>query len=99
MSNMSRTFIWNTSSVSGNTDVTESELNEYLGEGCAFLPAAGYYYGSSWYEVGSNGYYWSATESNASSGYFLYFDSSDVSSSDDIPKSSNYFPLRLVREI
>ncbi|MCD7710492.1 MAG: DUF1566 domain-containing protein [Porphyromonadaceae bacterium] len=40
-----------------------------------FLPAAGYYYGASLYNDGSEGYYWSCSpdESNTNSAHCLYF--------------------------
>ena len=43
-----------------------------------FLPAAGYRYGSSLYNAGEYGFYWSSTpyESNSNSAYYLYFNSS-----------------------
>ncbi len=50
-----------------------------------FLPAAGIRCGSSLYDAGSYGYYWSSTpyESDSFSAYLLYFDSSYLSSYDD----------------
>jgi len=44
-----------------------------------FLPAAGYYYGTSLYSRGSLGSYWSASFRGSSGAYYLYFYSSNVS--------------------
>lgn len=60
-----------------------------------FLPASGGYYDGSWYYVGSNGFYWSSTQSNSSNGYTLLFNGSNVSPSDSFNKSYYYFPVRL----
>ena len=80
------------------TGVTLAELQGYLDQGCAFLPASGYYSdGVSWYYAGSFGRCWSATENDASSGYYLYFHSSNVNPSINNSKSSLYFPVRLVK--
>ena len=45
-----------------------------------FLPAAGYRYGSSLYDAGSDGYYWSSSLNTdyPSGAYYLYFDSDSV---------------------
>ena len=44
-----------------------------------FLPAAGYYDGTSLYNSGARGYYWSTKYSSSSNAYFLYFYSSGKS--------------------
>lgn len=41
--------------------------------GCVFLPAAGYRNGTSVYNVGSLGYYWSSSPNGSSKAYCLYF--------------------------
>ena len=41
--------------------------------GAVFLPAAGGRYGTDVYNVGSYGYYWSATPSGTNGAYYLYF--------------------------
>ena len=48
-----------------------------------FFPAAGYYNGSSHYNVGSSGYYWSSSFNSADNAYSLYFYSSVVFPQDD----------------
>ena len=47
---------------------------------CIFLPAAGYRGGTSVYDVGSRGYYWSSSlgEYYPNNAYYLYFGSGDV---------------------
>ena len=60
---------------------TQNGVNGYKVTGpngnSIFLPAAGYRLGSSLYNAGSYGEYWSSTpnESNSSRAYYLYFDS------------------------
>ena len=66
-------------------DITESDLNEYLGQGCVFMPGSGYYNGS-WND---GNYYWSSTENDSSTGY--------VSSGDSKDKESYYLPVYLVK--
>ena len=75
-------------------DITESDLNEYLSQGCVFLPGSGYYNGS-W----NNGhYFWSSTEKDSSTGYDLHFEPSNtISSTDYKNKGTYYFPVYLVK--
>ena len=81
-----------------NTDITESQLNDYLSQGCIFLPGSGYYDGS--LQTWDNGhYYWSSTENDASTGYDLYFEPSNtISSVDNKDKETYYFPVYLVKD-
>ncbi|MBR4583642.1 MAG: hypothetical protein IKO34_07515, partial [Bacteroidales bacterium] len=46
--------------------------------GAVFLPAAGSRYGSSVYDVGSNGYYWSSTAYDSVNAWYLVFSGSDA---------------------
>ena len=98
MTGMSKPFTWNVNSTSGNTGVTAAQLDEYLDSGCVFLPASGYFNGSSWYYAGTYGYYWSSAEYYSTNGYTLYFYSSNVNPSNVSNKASPYFPCRLVQE-
>ena len=52
--------------------------------GAVFLPAAGRRYGTSVLDVGSSGYYWSASYYYSSSAYSVYFYDSDL-----IPQNYN----------
>ena len=52
---------------------TAAEWSKLEAAGAAFLPAAGYRYGSSLNGVQHGGYYWSATESTFREAYYLYF--------------------------
>lgn len=64
-----------------STDNTSWNGNQYTAEqwakmeaaGAVFLPAAGYRYGSDVYGVGSDGGYWSATQYDEFSAYYVYF--------------------------
>ena len=47
-----------------------------------FFPAAGFGHGTSLFNAGSRGYYWSRSLYSSASGYLLYFDSSGVSPQD-----------------
>ena len=88
----------NMDNATSNTGIAESELNEYLEQGCIFLPGSGHYDGSqqTW---GNAHHYWSSTESNSSTGYDLYFDPSNTISSDNNKnKETCYFPVYLVKD-
>ena len=69
-----------------------STANNYAG-----FSYAGFWYGtnSSASDVGSAGYYWSASVYDTNNGYYLYFDSSDVYPQDDFSKL-NGFAVRCV---
>ena len=81
-----------------NTSITELQLNDYLSQGCIFLPGSGYYNGS--LQTWDNGhYYWSSTENDSSTGYDLHFEPSNTISSDDNKnKETYYFPVYLVKD-
>ena len=53
------------------SSVTGSELQNYLDQGCVFLPFSGINT-DAWYYPGTYGYYWSATYSITSDAYHLY---------------------------
>ena len=99
---MSRTFGWNQFVLGDDTDVTPAQLGEYLGSGCVFLPASGYYvdgtgWWAGWYEGGAEGRYWSASRSGRSYGHDLYFYANFIHTADYLTMEDNYLPVRLVR--
>ena len=98
LTEMTKTFTWNTEDISGNTGVTVTQLDEYLGKGCVFLPAAGNSYGTGWSQGGSRGDYWTASSMVSNYGYDLFFNSSWVSYTGYNTKDYNYFPVRLLRK-
>lgn len=65
------------------TWTTMSGVNGYKVSGTngnsIFLPASGYYYGTSLYDSGSIGYYWSTEYHSSSDAYYQYFSSSSKS--------------------
>jgi len=66
-----------------NTGITISQLNEYLNQGCIFLPAGGYYSGG-W---SSGNAYGASTEYDTTNGY----------NSEGYGSKSEYLLVRLVR--
>ena len=87
-------------SESNTTTLTKSQLQVYIDQGCAFLPAAGAY-NNAWYYGGTLGYYWSgSTYSSITThrAYYLYFDSDGLwNTSLNSDKSKTYFSVRPVR--
>ncbi|WP_321480776.1 hypothetical protein [uncultured Bacteroides sp.] len=63
-----------------------------------FLPTSGYRYrgGTTMFDVGSNGYYWSSTPYDSADAYFLPFDSSNVYT--NTYKHNSGFALRCVSD-
>lgn len=61
-----------------------------------FFPAAGRGYGTSFYYVGSNGYYWSSSWYSANYAYYIYFYSSTVNPQNNIYRYYG-FSVRAVR--
>ena len=87
----------NMDNTASNTGITESQLNDYLGQGCIFLPGSGYYDGQIW--GNAHYYYWSSTENDSSTGYDLHFGHSNpISSGDNKNKETYYFPVYLVKD-
>ena len=81
----------------GTSGVTNSELQNYLDQGCVFLPCSSKYDTSGgWEWGGSCGYYWSATQESTYYGRVLCFQSgiNEISSQ---MKGNKYYPVRLVR--
>ncbi len=60
-----------------NIGITESQLNEYLEQGCTFLPGSGSWGYGSWSGGGTKGSYASATDCGSSGYYVLSFDYAD----------------------
>ena len=64
--------------------------------GFGVLPAGGCYYGS-YYNVGSDGYFWSVSENSSTNAWRRYFDTSASVTRDSNDKTSGY-SLRLVKD-
>ena len=69
-----------------------------LDGGCVFLPAAGYYVGSSWSYGGSHGNYWSSALRSGSSDRALNLDFYDATVNTPSNNKSASCLVRLVRE-
>ena len=88
------------------TDVTISELNAYLDQGCVFLPASGRYYDSDFGGNGNwndnencGGNYWSSTgQGNGYDGVFIQFGKSYIDTAFEDDSSGYYLTVRLVKE-
>ena len=81
-----------TSNIIGATDWANMEA-----VGCVFLPAAGDRSGTSLYDVGSRGYYWSTAFYGSYDAFYLHFGSSFLASN-SFNRSSGR-SVRLVREV
>lgn len=100
MTGISKTLSWNSVSYfSSNTGVTSAQLNEYLNQGCVFIPCGGDFYNSSWMNGGSAGPTLTATQSASSKCYYLDINGqqSILRVSDEVDKSSCYTMIYLVR--
>jgi uncharacterized protein (TIGR02145 family) len=64
---------YNGTGVAGRKFMKKSDHSVYV-----FFPASGNYNGTSLYNRGSNGFYWSSSFYSATSAYYLYFDRSSV---------------------
>ena len=81
------------------TDVTLTELNEFLAQGCVFLPRSGSVFGEGdWYNGGFGGYYWSSTQEPVGNAWYLFFYRGGVPAECGLYKSSLFLSVRLVRE-
>lgn len=72
-------------SFSSNT-LTLSQWNALEQYGAVFLPAAGDRYGTSVYNVGSSGYYWSASYYDNKKAYSVFFDDGSLNASRDFDR-------------
>jgi uncharacterized protein (TIGR02145 family) len=70
------TWTWKDSSNTDYNGVAGYEIVSTNGNKI-FMPASGYYGGTSLRARGSGGYYWSARYNDSSNAYYLYFNSSD----------------------
>lgn len=98
-----QTFNTNSSNWNGR-NYTVEQFNVLQNNGCVFLPVAGFrngYSGSPGLahvdNVGSHGYYWSASPYDDNNAYDLYFDSGFVYPSNFGPRNQAY-SVRLVTE-
>lgn len=86
------------------SNITNDQLNDYLNQGCAFLPASGWRYRSSgsWERGGQNTYYWSTAKNGNTTAQALRITTSGgtsltFSTSVNCGTNGYYVPVRLVR--
>ena len=79
------------------TGVTGSELNNYLDQGCVFIPASGCFLDGHSDYGGNTGFYWSTYQSGWA--YTLKFNSSLVQADYTISMTQPHMPARLVRSV
>lgn len=66
----------------GTNDINTTDWATLEGQGCVFLPAAGYRDGTKVDDVGSVGDYWSSSSHNGTEAYYVDFDESYVEPAD-----------------
>ena len=86
----------NLDNATANIGITESQLDEYLNQGCAFILASGSYAGQ-WNDGGNEGNYWASTEFDSASGNTICFANNSITNK-TVNKISGYNAVRLVRE-
>ena len=84
-------------SYSSNT-ISASQWNTLEQAGAVFLPAAGKRIGVGFHDVGSNGYYWSASHEDKYNAKCMYFDGSNLLSYDKYNRHNGQ-SVRLVRPV
>ena len=78
----------NTDAVSYSSNIlTDSQWIILENAGAVFLPAAGYRFGTTIGNIGSSGYYWSATYCNSNYSYVVYFTDSYFGSANSSNRS------------
>ena len=78
------------------TGMTNAELDAYLAQGCAFLPADGYYY-YGWYYGGEYGDYWSSEVSMQDDAYMVRFSHFELNPAESNYRWDYFICVRLVR--
>ena len=84
-------------SYSSNT-ISASQWNTLEQAGAVFLPAAGKRIGADFHDVGSKGYYWSASHEDKYNAKCMYFDGSNLKSYDKYNRHNGQ-SVRLVRPV
>ncbi len=84
-------------SYSSNT-VSATQWSTLEQAGAVFLPAAGNRKGTTFYNVGSKGYYWSASQEDKYGAKCMYFDGSNLQSYDKYERYNGQ-SVRLVRPV
>lgn len=80
------------------TDITTSQLNEYLNQGCIFIPISGNFDNGDWEGINSYCRYWTATEQSTGRAYWFTIGSNNNLNYSDFNKDYNYTTqIRLVR--
>ena len=93
------TTLVNTDTTYGGNTLTVSQFNEYINQGCLYLPASGRYDTSNWDDNESWGMYWSSTENSTSStsAESLWFADEYLRSVSE-SKSNQYYQVLLVKD-
>ena len=86
-----------TNASGATSGVTLSELQNYLDQGCAFLPAGGQYYSGSWGSGGASARYWFTDRMDSSKSLATNYFVNGISNLDQF--NTNYFMVRLVKPL
>ena len=92
-----------TSTNTANANYTTNNIsssdwtNDFEAHGAVFLPAAGRRYGTTLYDVGGRGDYWSSSYLSNNNSYYVYFISSSLNPQDNNERPNGY-SVRLVKD-
>lgn len=93
---MTKASIWyDWSKVASTKIYSTSQWQQMESAGAVFLPCTGYRSGTSVYDVGSDGCYWSSTQDSSYYAYYLGFDSLNLDPENDFYRNIG-FSVRLV---
>ena len=80
-----------------NTNITVSQLNDYINQGCIFLPVGGYRSSDGWHNTDAK--YLSSIEATSNDAYMLAFSGNSINPAHSSSKSTTHAIARLVKNV